>query len=59
MVAPFCGCLFGGWLYDVMIYTGPSPVNSPWMGLKYIFRPDHAWQARKEAERRKKEEGIV
>lgn len=28
MVAPFCGCLFGGFLYDVFIYTGPeSPIN--------------------------------
>ena len=22
MVAPFLGCLFGGWLYDVFIFTG-------------------------------------
>lgn len=22
MVAPFFGCLFGGWLYDVFIFTG-------------------------------------
>jgi len=28
MVAPFLGCLFGGLLYDVFIYTGPeSPIN--------------------------------
>lgn len=34
MVAPFIGCTFGGFLYDVFIYTGESPVNTPWMGLK-------------------------
>jgi len=59
MVAPFCGCLFGGWLYDVLIYTGPSPVNTPWFGLKYIIRPDQGCKARREAERKKREEGTV
>jgi len=34
MVAPFCGCTFGGFLYDVFIFTGESPINTPWMGLK-------------------------
>jgi len=34
MVAPFFGCTFGGWLYDVFLYTGESPINTPWMGLK-------------------------
>ena len=35
MVAPFCGCIFGAFLYDLFIYTGPdSPVNTPWMGFK-------------------------
>ncbi|KAL2000300.1 hypothetical protein VTN02DRAFT_3306 [Thermoascus thermophilus] len=40
MVAPFFGCTFGGWLYDIFLYTGDdSPVNTPWMGLKRPFRP--------------------
>lgn len=26
MVAPFFGCLFGGWLYDVFIFTGMFPL---------------------------------
>ncbi|KAF2800663.1 aquaporin [Melanomma pulvis-pyrius CBS 109.77] len=59
MVAPFCGCAFGGFLYDLFIYTGPSPVNTPWLGLKYIFQPRYAWEARKEHLRREREEGIV
>ncbi|MCQ6483126.1 aquaporin, partial [Vibrio parahaemolyticus] len=29
MVAPFLGTAFGGFLYDMFIYTGHSPVNSP------------------------------
>lgn len=38
MVAPFCGCTFGAFLYDVFIYTGPeSPVNTPWMGFKGLL----------------------
>ncbi len=38
MVAPFCGCLFGGFLYDLMLFTGESPINLPYMGL-YRFIP--------------------
>lgn len=37
MVAPFFGCLFGGWLYDVFIFTGDSPINTPWWGFKRML----------------------
>jgi aquaglyceroporin related protein len=33
MVAPFFGTTFGAFLYDVFIYTGESPINTPFMGL--------------------------
>ncbi|PCG98081.1 Major intrinsic protein [Penicillium occitanis (nom. inval.)] len=36
MVAPFCGTAFGGWLYDMFLYVGESPVNTPWMDLKTV-----------------------
>ncbi|KAL8677543.1 MAG: hypothetical protein Q9224_000203 [Gallowayella concinna] len=40
MVASFLGCAFGGFLYDVFIYTGPeSPINTPWLGFKRLIRP--------------------
>ncbi|OAX84096.1 hypothetical protein ACJ72_01532 [Emergomyces africanus] len=39
MVAPFVGCTLGGFLYDVLLYTGPSPINSPWMGFDRLLRP--------------------
>ncbi|KAI1003917.1 hypothetical protein K3495_g4294 [Podosphaera aphanis] len=39
MIAPMFGCVFGGWLYDVFLYTGESPINTPWMGLKRLIRP--------------------
>jgi aquaglyceroporin related protein len=39
MVAPFFGTTFGGFLYDVFIYTGQSPINTPWMGLRRIAKP--------------------
>lgn len=39
MVAPFFGTLFGGFLYDVFLYTGESPINSPYFGLKRLFQP--------------------
>jgi aquaglyceroporin related protein, other eukaryote len=40
MIAPFLGCTFGGFIYDLLIFTGQSPINTPWMGLKRIVRPD-------------------
>ncbi|KAK2741057.1 hypothetical protein FQN57_005797 [Myotisia sp. PD_48] len=40
MVAPFCGCVFGGFLYDVFLYTGSeSPINAPYMGVDRFVRP--------------------
>lgn len=39
MVAPFFGCVFGGFLYDVFIYTGESPINTSWMGFRRLFHP--------------------
>ncbi|KAI6245593.1 Aquaporin [Erysiphe necator] len=38
MVVPFLGCLFGGFLYDAFLYTGESPLNEPWFGLKRLTR---------------------
>jgi len=41
IVASFLGCAFGAFLYDVFIYTGPgSPINTPWLGLKRLIRPN-------------------
>jgi len=33
MIAPFFGCAFGGWLYDVFLNDEESPINTPFMGL--------------------------
>jgi aquaglyceroporin related protein, other eukaryote len=40
IVAPFIGCAFGGFLYEVFIYTGESAINMPRMGLKRLGRPN-------------------
>ncbi|KAK5944819.1 glycerol channel [Knufia obscura] len=40
MVCPFIGCTFGGFIYDVLIYTGKSPINTPWLGIKALLIPD-------------------
>ncbi|KAK5256824.1 glycerol channel [Cryomyces antarcticus] len=42
MVAPFFGCTFGGWLYDMFLFTGESPINTPWMGLRRLVQPGRA-----------------
>lgn len=39
MVAPFCGCTFGGWLYDMFMWTGQSPINTEAAGLKRLVQP--------------------
>ncbi|POS87148.1 hypothetical protein EPUL_000547 [Erysiphe pulchra] len=38
MVAPFAGCVFGGFLYDAFLFTGESPLNEPMFGLKRLIR---------------------
>ncbi|KUL90094.1 hypothetical protein ZTR_02983 [Talaromyces verruculosus] len=48
MVAPFCGTAFGGWLYDMFLYVGESPVNTPWMGLKTL--KSHLYPEKREGE---------
>jgi aquaglyceroporin related protein len=41
IVAPFLGCTFGGWLYDMFLYVGTdSPVNTPYLGLRRFVRPE-------------------
>ena len=37
MVAPFFGCTFGGFLYDMLLFTGESPINTPYLGLYRLF----------------------
>jgi aquaglyceroporin related protein len=59
MVAPFCGCFFGAFLYDLMVYTGPSPVNTPWFGLKRYLYPRETVRAAKAHRQRNKEEAAV
>lgn len=45
IVASFLGCTFGGFLYDLFIYTGPeTPINMPWIGLKRILNPRASWE---------------
>ena len=39
MICPFIGGTFGGFLYDLLIYTGESPVNTPWLGLRRLVKP--------------------
>ncbi|KAL4966371.1 MIP/aquaporin family protein [Aspergillus stella-maris] len=40
IVAPFLGCAFGGWLYDVFLYVGPdSPINTPYLGFGRLTKP--------------------
>ncbi|KAF7195911.1 Aquaporin-3 [Pseudocercospora fuligena] len=51
IVAPFCGAVVGAFLYDVFIYTGETPVNTPWLGLKKLINPKRTIQERLEHQR--------
>ncbi|KAK2878126.1 hypothetical protein FQN49_001125 [Arthroderma sp. PD_2] len=53
MISPFFGCVFGGFLYDVFLYTGESPINTPWMGLDRFMRPrQDVWSNTKTIDRK-------
>jgi aquaglyceroporin related protein len=51
MVAPWLGCMFGGFLYDAFIYTGQSPVNAPFLGLSHFCHPRREVRAKLQAEK--------
>ena len=42
MVAPFFGTTFGGWLYDMFLYTGESPINTEAAGLARLVKWNRA-----------------
>lgn len=43
IVAPCIGCTFGGFLYDIFVFTGAeSPINAPVFGLTRIARSKNA-----------------
>ncbi|CAK3738732.1 related to channel s [Lecanosticta acicola] len=56
LVAPFIGCFFGGALYDIFIYTGESPINTPWFGLGDLVNP---YKSAKTRLARQRQEEIV
>jgi len=37
MIAPFFGCTFGGWLYDMFIFTGESIPNGSLSSLRFFL----------------------
>nr|OQO17374.1 hypothetical protein B0A51_15755 [Rachicladosporium sp. CCFEE 5018]OQO20325.1 hypothetical protein B0A51_12486 [Rachicladosporium sp. CCFEE 5018]OQO23513.1 hypothetical protein B0A51_09506 [Rachicladosporium sp. CCFEE 5018] len=57
MISPFFGCAFGGFLYDLLLFTGESPINTPYLGL-YRFIPGmrHAYDGMTWREEDMKEE---
>jgi len=38
-LCPFVGTALGAWVYDLLVFTGTSPVNTPYMGLKKFVSP--------------------
>ncbi|KXL50219.1 hypothetical protein M433DRAFT_151369 [Acidomyces richmondensis BFW] len=37
MVIPFIGCTLGGFLYDLLLFTGESPINTPFLGFYRVI----------------------
>lgn len=51
---PFVGAIAGSFLYDTLVFTGPSPINSPWLGLKrFIDRSIQNENSRERVEARR------
>ena len=50
MFCPFIGGSLGGFIYDLLIFTGESPINTPWLGLKRLVRPSRAGSKKEKAE---------
>jgi len=48
VVVPVIGACFGAWLYDLFVFTGSSPVNSPYMGMKKMWSPVTDMQNRRQ-----------
>ena len=40
LILPCVGTLLGNCLYDSLVYTGPSPINTPYMGLRALLHPN-------------------
>lgn len=55
MICPFIGGTFGGFLYDLLIFTGESPVNTPWIGVKRVVRPKRKAIKQSSSERAEKQ----
>ncbi|RMY40390.1 hypothetical protein D0865_12572 [Hortaea werneckii] len=55
IVVPFIGACFGAWLYDILIFTGVSPVNTPEMGVKKLYSPMLDWSNRRERLKQRKD----
>ncbi|KAI7473305.1 hypothetical protein KC351_g11196 [Hortaea werneckii] len=55
IIVPFIGACFGAWLYDVLIFTGVSPVNTPEMGVKKLYSPMLDWSNRRERYKQRKD----
>ncbi|RMZ10587.1 hypothetical protein D0862_03194 [Hortaea werneckii] len=54
-IVPFIGACFVAWLYDVLIFTGVSPVNTPEMGVKKLYSPMLDWSNRRERLKQRKD----
>ncbi|KAB2575629.1 Major intrinsic protein [Lasiodiplodia theobromae] len=54
LLMPFVGAIAGSFLYDTLVFTGPSPINSPWLGLKrFIDRSIQNENSRERVEARR------
>lgn len=37
LILPFIGAALGAFLYDMFVYTGPSPINARGLGFGKLF----------------------
>ncbi|KAF2723344.1 aquaporin-like protein, partial [Polychaeton citri CBS 116435] len=57
VIMPIVGSCFGAWLYDVFVFTGASPVNTPYLGLSKFAKPSLDYSNRRERYEQRLDEG--
>ncbi|KAK5109079.1 hypothetical protein LTR62_007535 [Meristemomyces frigidus] len=55
VIVPLIGACFGAFCYDVLIFTGSSPVNTPYMGLNKLVSPSMDFRNRRQRYRQRRD----
>jgi len=55
LILPFIGAIFGGFLYDLFVFTGPSPINARGLGFYKLFHMSDQKRNKRDRERQRED----